>query len=173
MQHFPCFALRVLQQFYYSDIILDCQHCFRLMCENLQFIHILLLQICDRRAIIYGKGGDLMNIGLRIKQRRKELGMSGEELAKRLGKNRSTVFRYENGEIENLPLDVLEPIAKALQTTPQYLMGWEEVQKNNDIIADIVVKLRTDNEFLELVKTLNNLDKEKIQGVKQMLKAFL
>lgn len=114
-----------------------------------------------------------MNIGQRIKQRRKELKMSGEELANLLGKNRSTVFRYENGEIENLPLDVLEPIAKALQTTPQYLMGWEEVQKNNDIIADIVVKLRTDEEFLELVKTLNNLDEKKIQGVKQMLSAFL
>ena len=59
-----------------------------------------------------------MNIGQRIKQRRKELKMSGEELANLLGKNRSTVFRYENGEIENLPLDVLEPIAQALQTTP-------------------------------------------------------
>ncbi len=114
-----------------------------------------------------------MNIGQRIKQRRKELKMSGKELANLLGKNRSTVFRYENGEIENLPLDVLEPIAKALQTTPQYLMGWEEVQKNNDIIADIVVKLRTDEEFLELVKTLNNLDEKKIQGVKQMLVALL
>lgn len=114
-----------------------------------------------------------MDVGDRIKRRRKELNMSGEELAKKLGKNRSTVFRYENGEIENLPLDILEPIAKALQTTPQYLMGWEEVQKNNDIIADIVVKLRTDTEFFELVKTLNSLDKEKIHGVKQMLQAFL
>jgi len=114
-----------------------------------------------------------VNIGQRIKQRRKELKMSGEELANLLGKNRSTVFRYENGEIENLPLDVLEPIAQALQTTPQYLMGWEKVQKNNDTITDIVVRLRSDEEFLELVKTLNDLDVKKIQGVKQMLKAFL
>lgn len=114
-----------------------------------------------------------MNIGDRIKHRRLELRMSGEELAKRLGKNRSTVFRYENGEIENLPLDVLEPIAKALQTTPQYLMGWEEVQKNNDIIADIVVKLRTDDEFLSLVSALLPLDSGKVKGVKQMLQAFL
>lgn len=116
-----------------------------------------------------------MNIGSRIKQRRKELKMSADELAEKLGKNRSTIFRYENGDIENLPLDVLEPVAEALMTTPQYLMGWEEkeVQKNNDIIADIVVKLRTDEEFLELVKTLNSLDEEKIKGVKQMLSAFL
>ena len=52
-------------------------------------------------------------------------------------------------------------------------MGWEKVQKNNDTITDIVVRLRSDEEFLELVKTLNDLDVKKIQGVKQMLKAFL
>lgn len=114
-----------------------------------------------------------MNIGQRIKQKRKELKMSADELGALLGKDRSTVYRYENGEIENLPLDVLEPIAKALQTTPQYLMGWENVQKNNDVILDIIRKLRSDDEFLELVKTLKSLDKEKIQSVKQMLNAFL
>ena len=52
--------------------------------------------------------------------------MSVDELAKKLGKNRATVYRYENGDIENLPLDILEPIATALQTTPAYLMGWEQ-----------------------------------------------
>lgn len=114
-----------------------------------------------------------MNIGQKMKQRRKELKMSADELGARLGKDRSTIYRYENGEIENLPLDILEPIAVALQTTPQYLMGWEEVRKNNDTIADVIDKLRSDNEFLELVTTLCSLDKEKIKGVKQMLSAFL
>lgn len=67
-----------------------------------------------------------MTVGERIKQRRKEIGMSADKLADLLGKNRSTIFRYEKGEIENLPLDILEPIAKALRTTPQFLMGWDE-----------------------------------------------
>lgn len=116
-----------------------------------------------------------MNIGQRIKQRRKHLRLSADELASKIGKNRATIFRYENGDIENLPLDILEPIAEALETTPQYLMGWDEekIEQKNDDIADIVIKLRTDDEFLELVKTLNSLDKEKIKGVKQMLQAFL
>lgn len=113
-----------------------------------------------------------MGIGQRIKDRRKELRMSADELAKRLGKDRSTVYRYEKGEIENLPLDILEPIANALNTTPQYLMGWEEVQKNNDTIADIVVRLRTDGEFLEVVSCLLSLDSEKISSVKQLVSAF-
>lgn len=114
-----------------------------------------------------------MDIGLRIKKRRKEIGMSAEKLAEKLGKNRSTVFRYENGDIENLPLDVLNPIAEALQTTPQYLMGWKEEQKNNDIASDIAVRLIKDKDFLELVKILNSLDRDQIQSVKQMLNAFL
>jgi len=52
--------------------------------------------------------------------------MTADELGTRLGKNRATIYRYEKGEIENMPLDILEPIAEALQTTPQYLMGWDK-----------------------------------------------
>jgi transcriptional regulator with XRE-family HTH domain len=66
-----------------------------------------------------------MTVGHRIKLRRKELGISADELGKRIGKNRATVFRYENGDIEKLPIDVLKPIAEALLTTPQALMGWD------------------------------------------------
>ena len=72
-----------------------------------------------------------MSIGKRIKQRRKELGMSADKLGEILGKDRSTIFRYEKGDIENLPLDILQPIAKALNTTPAYLMGWEDNKKTS------------------------------------------
>lgn len=71
-----------------------------------------------------------MTTGQLIKQRRKDIGMSADELGKRIGKNRATIFRYENGDIEKLPIDILKPIAEALMTTPQYLMGWEESSDN-------------------------------------------
>ena len=67
-----------------------------------------------------------MTVGQRIQQRRKELDMSLAELGRRIGKNRATIFRYENGDIEKLPVDVLKPIADALLTTPEALMGWED-----------------------------------------------
>lgn len=73
----------------------------------------------------------IMTIGQRIKARRKELDMSADTLAEKLGKSRATVFRYENGDIKNLPLDILKPIADALNTTPAYLMGWYEEQIND------------------------------------------
>lgn len=64
----------------------------------------------------------------RIRARREELGLSVAELANRLGKNRATVYRYESNDIEDMPSSVLEPLAKALQTTPAYLMGWDDKQ---------------------------------------------
>lgn len=48
-----------------------------------------------------------MKVGERIKKRRKELGMTVDELAERVGKSRATVYRYENGSIEKLPLEGL------------------------------------------------------------------
>jgi transcriptional regulator with XRE-family HTH domain len=114
-----------------------------------------------------------MTIGQRIKQRRKELKISADELGKRLGKDRSTIFRYEKGEIENLPLDILEPIAEILQTTPQYLMGWEEVQKKNSTLVDLTIRMRTDNEFASIVESLSKLNPAQLASVKQVVDVFL
>lgn len=114
-----------------------------------------------------------MRIGDRIKKRRKELKMSADDLAERLGKNRSTVYRYEAGEIENMPLDILEELAAALKTSPAYLMGWEKEEKKNDIISNAVVRMRTDEDYLSVVETLYKLDNAKLSAVKQMLRAFL
>lgn len=65
-----------------------------------------------------------MNIGQKIKARRQALGLSADELGQLIGKNRATIYRYENNDIENLPTTALEPLAKALDVTPSYLMGW-------------------------------------------------
>lgn len=67
-----------------------------------------------------------MTRGERIKQLRKALGLTAEELGTLIGKTRATIYRYENGEIEDMPITILEPLAKALNTTPAFLMGWDE-----------------------------------------------
>lgn len=113
-----------------------------------------------------------MKIGEKIKQRRLELGWSLRELATRTGyANQSTITRIESGKID-LPQSKIALFAEVMGTTAAYLMDWEEVQKNNDTIADIVVRLRMDNEFLSLVESLQDLDGEQIRSVKQILAAF-
>lgn len=98
-----------------------------------------------------------MNIGQRIKSRRKELGISAEELGSKLGKDRSTIYRYEKGEIENLPLDILEPIADILETTPAYLMGWEEAKAES--LASITLAMFDDDELRSCVEAIVELKK--------------
>ena len=71
-----------------------------------------------------------MTIGERIKARRIELGLSAEEVAKKIGKDRSTVYRYESNDIVKLPTTVLEPLARALNTTPASLMGYVDEEKH-------------------------------------------
>lgn len=65
-----------------------------------------------------------MTIHERIKIRRKECGLSADEVAAELGVSRATVYRYESAEIENMGIDKIEPLARVLRTTPEYLMGW-------------------------------------------------
>ena len=67
-----------------------------------------------------------MKIGKRIKNRRTDLGISVEEIAKKIGKNRATVYRYESDYIEKLPITILAPLAEVLQCSPSYLMGWTD-----------------------------------------------
>lgn len=80
---------------------------------------------------------NILNIGDRIRNRRIELGLSVEDVAKKLGKNRATVYRYESNDIENLPTTVLEPLSKILDTTPAQLMGWNDL----DTIKTDIVKI--------------------------------
>lgn len=110
-----------------------------------------------------------MSIGHRIKERRKALKISADELGKRLGKNRATVYRYENGDIENLPIDILEPIAKALGTTPQYLMGWDVETKKAAPEAgsgQSAAKMR-------LFDLAENCTEEEAERLVQMMELFL
>lgn len=64
--------------------------------------------------------------GDRLRDRRKFLGLSADEVAADLGVSRSTIFRYENGYIEKVPANIIEELANILSTTPAYLMGWSD-----------------------------------------------
>ena len=97
----------------------------------------------------------LMNIGERIKQRRVELELSVDEVASRLGKNRATVYRYENSDIENLPTTVLEPLARILQTTPAYLMGYDAPKSKEPTLEQIIT-----NQIKKLGTTLEEVAEE-------------
>lgn len=95
-------------------------------------MRIILLHFCNLSFIINLKGECFeMSVGEKMKQRRKELKISADEIAEKLNVSRSTIFRYEKGDIEKLPTNILNELAVILKTTPAYLMGWESSNKND------------------------------------------
>lgn len=115
-----------------------------------------------------------MRKGDRIRQLREEKGITQEELGKLLSTTRQTISKYEKGVVTNIPSDRVEALARILDTTPEYILGWDSstIEKDADILADVFVRMRADVEFCELVKYLYDYDSTKIRGISQMLHAF-
>ena len=68
-----------------------------------------------------------MNMAERIRERRKEMGFTQEELALALGLQKAAVAKYESGRVENIKQAVLLKMAELLDCTPAYLMGWTNI----------------------------------------------
>ena len=74
------------------------------------------------------KSSAIFNIlARRIKVKRKELGLTQTRLAEMASVSNPQMFRYENGD--NMPTaDVIVRLAKALQTTPNWLLGFDDLE---------------------------------------------
>ena len=96
---------------------------------------------------ISAKMQDIMN---RMKSRREELNMSYQTLSEKVGISKSTLQRYETGYIKNMPVDKLEDIAKALDISPSYLMGWDEPAKPATLAAHFDGDEYTEDELKEI-----------------------
>lgn len=68
---------------------------------------------------------ELTDLIERIKERRLKLEMSYQDLSDATQISKSTLQRYETGYIKKVPINQIEILAKALHTTPSYLMGWD------------------------------------------------
>ena len=71
-----------------------------------------------------------MKIGERIRFLRTKKELSQEDLAKAIHSTKQAIYKYENGIVTNIPMDKIEMMAKVLDVSPAYLMGWEEEENN-------------------------------------------
>lgn len=68
------------------------------------------------------------DVGTRIKERRKELNISAALLAENVGLSKATIHRYENGDIRNIKMPVLEAMAEILKVNPLWLIGKSSIK---------------------------------------------
>lgn len=100
-------------------------------------------------------------------------GKDRRELADIWGFPYSTVTEWINGK-KYPRIDRIEIMAEYFGILKSDLIEDKtEIEKNNDIIANIVARLRYDEDFLRVVQELNRLDKNQLSSVNQMLLAFL
>mgnify|MGYP003289409505 CR=1 FL=1 len=108
------------------------------------------------------------------------------DLAKDLNIPKSAVSQYLSGRSKNMPSERMYAICKYLNVSEAWMMGFDvsmerpidhkslpETQKKSGTIADAVLRMKNDSEFLSLVETLMELDSEQIKSTKTMLSAFL
>lgn len=126
-----------------------------------------------------------MNVGDRIKSRREELNMTVDELASLINKNRATVYRYEKGDIESLPTTVLKPLAEALKTTPEYLMGWEDddslgnyeenieyLKDNYPNLVDLYNEIHANDQLVILFDKAKKLEPQDLAQILKIIDTF-
>lgn len=79
-----------------------------------------------------------MKVNEIIKKRRKELGLTLKQVAEKLGVSESLISRYESNDVKNMGIDKIIPLAKVLDTTPAFLMGWETKKEKENINLETV-----------------------------------
>lgn len=62
----------------------------------------------------------------RIKERRIAMGLTQEELAEKLGLQKSAIAKYENGRVENIKRSTIQNMANILHCKPSYLLAFDE-----------------------------------------------
>ena len=101
-----------------------------------------------------------LTIGERIKALRQEQNYSVDEMAKRAKISRATYYRYESADAENLPIKTIKVIAKALNTTPEYILGLTDDKRTKEWSM-----IETYNENLKLRHEASVMLQQEIYGL--------
>lgn len=98
-------------------------------------------------------------------------GKTRKDLEKDLGVSYYTISDWVNGK-KYPRMDKVELLANYFGVQKSDLIEeelTEEKEKDNDTLSNIIVRMRTDKKFLEVVESIYNMEPSKIDGVKQML----
>ena len=111
----------------------------------------------------------MSTVGDRILIMRKHLGLTQEELARRMGyKSKSTINKIELG-INDIPQSKIVTFANVLGTTPAYLMGWDDEEETPPSLT----KDDLNEGEKALLELFNRVPEDQQKLVLQMIRAAL
>ena len=108
-----------------------------------------------------------------LKNKRESLGMTCEDVGKRVGVSASTISRWERGDIANMKRDKIAKLAEVLQISPSVIMGWDESEEpsyyNDPEVRELANFMHKNPEYKVLFDASKHVKKEDIEFVKQMI----
>lgn len=84
-----------------------------------------------------------------IKKRRLELGMTLEEVGNLVGVGKSTVRKWETGDIANMKRDKIVKLADALKVSPSFIMGFEDEKETHSTSFSEVLAAHIDDDVTD------------------------
>ena len=113
-----------------------------------------------------------------IADRRRELGLTIDDVAKYVGVSKATVSRWESGEIDNMRRDRIAALAKILRVSPLFIMGIDEDDETHGYytepaVAEMANQIKDDPDVRILLDAKKNLSKQDMDIVVGMVKSLL
>lgn len=102
-------------------------------------------------------------VGNSIKEARKAKGLTQKDLAKLLDCSHTTISKYEQGEIENMPRPRMQKIADVLEVSPVVLFDFAEDKQKQPAQGELSYKKR------EFIKRVEGMSEAQIERLKQIL----
>lgn len=99
-----------------------------------------------------------MTKGNRIKKLRESLGLAQTDVAKTIGVSKQTLYKYENDIVTNIPSDKIEALARVLDSTPEYIMGWIDEDGEKTVYGHI----NDNDELSSLIDSLSEAEKKQV-----------
>ncbi len=89
----------------------------------------------------------MSDFGSRVRTRRKELGLTLDEVSRRAGCTKAAISNYERGYAKSVTMDLLFPLAQALEVTPQWLAtgkgGFDVIAVRTEQEKELIATYRT------------------------------
>lgn len=113
-------------------------------------------------------------IGQRLRELRIQVGLTLDEVGKRIGVSKQAIYKYETGITTNIPLDKIEELAKLYHVSPAEIMGWDETDADENYYHDpeaaaLADMIKDNPRYRVLFEASRDLSKENIDFVIKMI----